>query len=225
MRPHPWCWPLALVFAVHWADAAEEWSLIWSDEFSQSTVNSSKWLFEEGNGCSFNICGWGNAEKQLYQQESATVAESALQITASVAIVQGMQRFYSSRMRSALARRAPARVAARVKVPSVYGLWPAVWMLPSNIYPAPWPQTGEIDILEQDGSTPNVSVHSLHYEGSNYEAKWHGYTSEVATVDPIGEFHVYSVEYSDNYITMSIDDTVPQAPSIAALGWLRPSVY
>ena len=43
------------------------------------------------------------------------------------------------------------RVEARVKVPRGAGLWPAFWMLGTDIDRVGWPQTGEIDIMEHVG--------------------------------------------------------------------------
>jgi beta-glucanase (GH16 family) len=36
------------------------------------------------------------------------------------------------------------------------GVWPAFWMLGSNINEVGWPKTGEIDILEYIGKEPSM---------------------------------------------------------------------
>src|SRR6185312_14795129 len=42
-----------------------KYSLVWSDEFSGTTVDTSKWNFETGGG------GWGNNEQEYYQAANA----------------------------------------------------------------------------------------------------------------------------------------------------------
>ena len=57
------------------------------------------------------------------------------------------------------------RVEARIKVPSGAGLWPAFWMLGTDIDQVNWPQTGEIDIMEHVGRLPNQIFGTLHGPG------------------------------------------------------------
>ena len=40
--------------------AEAQWSLVWSDEFNSSTIDTTNWNFEIGNN------GWGNNELQYY---------------------------------------------------------------------------------------------------------------------------------------------------------------
>ena len=39
---------------------AEQWKLVWSDEFEGSVLNTEYWSYETGSG------GWGNNELQNY---------------------------------------------------------------------------------------------------------------------------------------------------------------
>ena len=41
------------------------YTLAWADEFNGTTLNSSDWSFENGDGCPGN-CGWGNNEQEYY---------------------------------------------------------------------------------------------------------------------------------------------------------------
>src|SRR5436309_2252280 len=62
--------------------------------------------------------------------------------------------------------------ALKTICPFVYpigpGLWPAVWMLPANAIGSAtptyggWPTSGEIDILESKGQSPDLVQGSLH---------------------------------------------------------------
>ena len=55
-------------------------------------------------------------------------------------------------------------VSARILLPAGSGLWPAFWTLGST---GPWPQCGEIDIMENVGETDwsSVAVHGPGYFG------------------------------------------------------------
>src|SRR5687767_13402927 len=52
------------------------YKLVWSDEFDSTAVNTANWNFETGGN------GWGNNEKQWYQESNATVSGGHLTITA-----------------------------------------------------------------------------------------------------------------------------------------------
>mmetsp|Transcript_26205 Transcript_26205/g.23068 ORF Transcript_26205/g.23068 Transcript_26205/m.23068 type:complete len:85 (+) Transcript_26205:259-513(+) len=60
------------------------------------------------------------------------------------------------------------RIEARAKLPYGPGIWPAFWMLGSDINTHPWPSCGEIDIMEYVGKTPDNIYGSLHGPGYNF---------------------------------------------------------
>ena len=109
------------------------YSLVWSDEFDGTTVDTTKWNFETGGG------GWGNNELEYYQAANATVGSGNLMITAKQESV-GNEPYTSARM-TTQGKEAPTygRIEARIKVPMGPGFWPAFWMLGSNIQTVPWP--------------------------------------------------------------------------------------
>lgn len=47
------------------------WKLLWRDEFNR--FDKSKWSHQTGNGCEYNICGWGNNEHQFYTTRSSNI--------------------------------------------------------------------------------------------------------------------------------------------------------
>ena len=81
----------------------EEWSLVWSDEFDGSAVNSGNWTFQLGDGSDNGLPGWGNYELQYYQADNASIQEvddtTALVIEARQESA-GNSAFTSARMRS-----------------------------------------------------------------------------------------------------------------------------
>jgi len=112
------------------------YSLVWSDEFDGTAVDTSKWVFETGGG------GWGNNELEYYQAANASVANGNLMITAKQESV-GNEPYTSARM-TTQGKETPTygRVEARIKVPMGPGFWPAFWMLGSNIQTVSWPACG-----------------------------------------------------------------------------------
>ncbi|MCC7004159.1 MAG: glycoside hydrolase family 16 protein, partial [Gemmatimonadaceae bacterium] len=96
---------------------------------------------------------------------------------------------------------------ARIRQPSGRGLWPAFWMLGSNIDVVGWPQTGEIDIMEYRGQEPTIVHGSLHgpgYSGGN--ALTRRYFLPAGRLDTA--FHVYRAEWSASQIRFYLDDQV-----------------
>ena len=49
--------------------AAGSWQLVWSDEFSGTNVDTSKWTFDIRNGSG----GWGNGELEYYTSRATNV--------------------------------------------------------------------------------------------------------------------------------------------------------
>lgn len=95
------------------------------------------------------------------------------------------------------------RVDVRAKLPACKGTWPAIWLMPNDSEYGGWPRSGEIDIMEQVGFDPDwvyFTAHSWLQHGDNN--KQH-YKMRVPT--NYTEFHVYSLEWSENKLTWYVD--------------------
>ena len=57
---------------------AQNWELIWSDEFDLDNLNTDYWSHEIGTG----NWGWGNGELQYYQSDNVTLLDGKLIIEA-----------------------------------------------------------------------------------------------------------------------------------------------
>lgn len=185
------------------------WVLTWSDEFNGSAdelPDTSKWHFNVGGG------GWGNQELQYYTDRPQNVAmdgEGNLVITAYRESYAGAA-FTSARIHTqGLFEQQYGRFEARLKTPYGPGIWPAFWMLGSTITSEPWPQCGEIDIMELRGQQPNVvngTIHGPGYSGSNPIAKSYGIPNSRFDT----EYHLFAVEWDAEKIDFFVDDYLYQ---------------
>jgi beta-glucanase (GH16 family) len=170
---------------------AQTYQQVWADEFT--TGISSSWKFETGGG------GWGNNEKQYYQAANATVVNGQLQITARKQAVGGMPYTSARLITQGLKQFTYGKMEARIKRPIGQGLWPAFWMLGSNISSVSWPACGEIDIMEYVNTDPKA------YGTAHWDSNGHAqYGQSISTTD---DYHVYSVEWTPNYIRWFVDGT------------------
>lgn len=124
-------------------------NLRWSEDFSKDgALDSSRWNYDLGNG----NWGWGNGEVQNYTSSSnnVRVKGGSVQIQVIKTTSNGNNKFTSARIRTnGKVEFQYGSVEARIMLPNLAnGLWPAFWLLGSNIYSAGWPFCGEIDILE-----------------------------------------------------------------------------
>ena len=55
------------------------------------------------------------------------------------------------------------RIEARMKMQAGQGYWPAFWLLPEETHYGTWPLSGEIDIMEMVGASPNKVTGTIHY--------------------------------------------------------------
>ncbi|WP_420800468.1 RICIN domain-containing protein [Paenibacillus piscarius] len=177
--------------------SAANWNLVWSDEFDGSSLNTGNWTAEIGTGTG----GWGNNELQYYTNRSQNlkVTGGNLVITAQKESYEGMN-YTSARIKTqGLKNFTYGKIEARIKLPSGQGLWPAFWMLGSNINTAYWPACGEIDIMERvnNNAAVNGTVH--------WDAGGHAEFGRVSGNLDFSQYHVYSVEWDSKYIRWFVD--------------------
>ncbi len=180
------------------------WNLVWADEFTQadgSSPDSAKWTYDIG------ASGWGNNELQYYTSRTNNVRIENNQL-----VIEARQENHlganhtSARLKTqGKASWAYGRMEARIKIPRGQGIWPAFWMLGTNITSVGWPSCGEIDILENIGREPTIihgTVHGPGYSGGNGIGGPYSLPGNAVFAD---EFHVYAIEWSTNQIKWFLD--------------------
>jgi len=191
------------------------WQLVWSDEFNGTSVDTTRWTFDTGNGAS----GWGNNEREFYtsRTNNAHVAGGTLRIIAKRESMGGFP-YTSARLKSqGLFSKKYGRFEFRAKLPQGLGCWPALWMLGTNISSVGWPACGEIDIMENIGKEPNQVHGTIHGPGHSG-----GQSIGAAFTNPGGrafadDFHVFTVEWEPNVIRWYVDGTLYQTRTPADL--------
>ncbi|MCC2616599.1 glycoside hydrolase family 16 protein [Aestuariibacter halophilus] len=222
--------PLTLLLSPALA-SAPQWQLIWQDEFDGPHVDAARWSYE------VNCWGGGNNERQCYTPNNATVENGVLHIEARKETYTGpvvhrdspdyrldnvrTQSYTSARLRTKhLGDWQYGRFEIRAKLPQGQGVWPAIWMLPSDSIYGPWAASGEIDIMEavnlgtpsdakDDGQgKPEVRVHgTLHYGGKAPDNVYTGTGYRLPdNASPADNFHVYAIEWQQGEIRWYVDD-------------------
>jgi beta-glucanase (GH16 family) len=189
------------------------YQLVWEDDFAGlagTAPDATKWTYDIGIGPRND--GWGNNELEYYTdrpENAALDGAGNLAITARSESLGGRS-FTSARLNTkGLFAQTFGRFEARIKMPWGPGIWPAFWMLGANIDEVAWPKCGEIDIMEYRGQEPNLVHGSLHgpgYSGGAAITKSFGFTNDRFDVD----FHVFAVEWGEDYIDYYVDDTLYQ---------------
>ena len=173
--------------------------LIWQDEFNGTGLNTGDWTYEFGNGNN----GWGNQELQNYKSENTSIVDGHLVIEAKKEL---NGQYTSSRIITKDKFDFQfGRVDIRAALPTGQGIWPALWMLGSNINTVSWPACGEIDIMEIVGHEPNRLNGTAHWRDSNQgPVSNNGNTLSSSSLHD--EFHVYSVVWQNGQIRWLLDD-------------------
>ncbi len=187
------------------------WQVVYVDDFdgpSGSRPSSAAWNERV-------VAAPYNAEKQYYTDRPSNImldGAGNLLITAqreffvNAAGVASAQPYTSGRLDTqGFVQPKYGRIEARIKVPAGKGLWPAFWLLGSNIDVVSWPKCGEVDIMELGGSNPSVVTGSVH--GPGYED---GSTTHDSYTLPAGSFadafHVFALEWTAQGMRWLIDE-------------------
>ena len=184
--------------------APEGYHLVWADEFDVNGLpDAAKWRDDSYA----NVYSPKNGELQYYtsrRMENERVQDGYLYITARKEEMHAQPNYAGQRYSSAriitrdLAQWTNGFFEIRARLPCGAGAWPAVWTLGLGR----WPDSGEIDIMEQLGKDPNTVYGTVHVKGNK--------ATPVSTTVTAActSFHNYQLEWTPEILKIGVDGVV-----------------
>jgi len=191
-------------------------TLVWSDEFSNSTgsnaqPNPQAWTYDTGGG------GWGNDELETYCGWNSSVSPcsssnpSAYMGTDGYLHIVAQQPsagvYTSARLKTeGLFSFQYGRIEFRAQVPEAQGFWPAAWLLGNNIATANWPACGEMDVLERVNAAgaPDWNMGSVH--GTGFTGGNIGTQFDFPSGENASGWHTYGMIWNKGSVAYYVDD-------------------
>ena len=199
--------------------SAQEYSLVWSDEFDEDGApNAEYWSYENGFVRNNELqwyqpdnayCKDGllilegrteNRPNPLFEKDSDSWRKNRehIKYTSASINTNGKVEFMYGRV----------EVSARIPLES--GAWPAIWTLGTDME---WPSGGEIDIMEyyQIKEVPHILANAAWGTDKRFVGKWSTkaipYSFFTAKYETWGdEFHVWRMDWDENFIKLYLDD-------------------
>ncbi len=183
--------------------AAAGWKLVWSDEFNYKGLpDSTKWNYDVGGH------GWGNHELQYYTDADTAnaIVKNGRLVIRALKQVRENNTYTSTRLISKnKGDWLYGRIEVSAKLPAGRGMWPAIWMLPTDWAYGGWPASGEIDIMENVGFNPDSIFFSIHTQTFHHSINTQK-TTGIELKDNRTAFHVYAIEWYADHIDFYTDD-------------------
>jgi len=187
-----------------WWAPPDSYKLVWCDEFDyEGPPDDTKWEYQ--TSCNAWIHDEEHKELQHYTERNASVDGGSLKITARQEEEAGCA-YTSARLRTQYRGDwLYGRVEVCAKLPNHHrGLWPAIWMLPTEDAYGRWPVSGEIDIMEHVGWKPRGTVFAgVHTATANHRDKTH---ATATTIVDDTQFHVYALVWREDALEVFVDE-------------------
>ena len=200
----------------------EDYQLVWNDEFNYNgRPMEEKWHLQY---IPLTNTGWQNNEEQHYttRLDNSFVSDGTLKIVAKREIFEyeGINKSFTSARLNSKFNIKYGRIDVRAKLPSSKGTWPAIWTMGTNVGEignyygtslgnVGWPECGEIDIMEQNGSNKQILYGTFHWADSGGQAASYGLTKDISSLnisDVASEFHLYSLLWNSASIKIYVDN-------------------
>lgn len=197
---------ILIPLTVHQSATAQDYHLVWSDEFEDDTLNTETWKSWEGPAYNDELQFYTNRERNAY------LKDGHLYLAAHREEYGGME-YTSARISTDSTRIGweKGRFEARIKMPAGTGLWPAFWLMP--VHDKGWPRSGEIDIMEYRGNEPAVTNGAVHFwaagcDDNPWECRRYITDSYSLSEGTLNEnFNTYALEWTDKDLIWFLNDT------------------
>jgi beta-glucanase (GH16 family) len=205
---------LLLLFLLPVFISAQNWQVVWHDEFEGESLDLEKWSYQTGTGSEYGLIGWGNNELQYYREQNVTVSDGLLHITSKRENYNGKS-YTSGRIRTIdKGDWTYCRIEFRAKMPLGKGLWAAVWMLPTDEEYGGWAASGELDIMEYLGDEHNVVHGTLHFGDVWDRNEQNGTSFTLSEGDFYSEFHDFTLEWVEGEMKWFVDGELYQTQGL-----------
>lgn len=190
-----------------------QWELVWNDEFDGQTIDKTKWNIQD-TGTVYN-----NELEYYHPDNAALEKESGKSVLALEARKQayGGKEYTSAKLTSKMKGDwTYGKFTVRAKLPIQQGMWPAIWMMPTDDEKqyGPWPGSGEMDIMELTGpvagDTEKADLYPRTVHGSIHYDIPHASQSKTYVL-PKGQtfaddYHDFTLEWLPGLIRYYVDD-------------------
>ncbi|MBR1878266.1 MAG: glycoside hydrolase family 16 protein [Paludibacteraceae bacterium] len=218
-----------------------EWKLVWSDEFESETLNAAYWNVEDNARGGGNAELQYYSPNNVSIEKHPVSGESCLVLSAKREDYKNRPCTSARLNTQDKVTVEYGKIEARIAFPKTAdGLWPAFWMLGNNLATnlgdnddvdkraaelekqgrVVWPKCGEIDICEmghKDGienGTQDRYFNGAAHWGESFNNGAYPNVGGFYTADyPVqGDFHLFTVEWSEDSLAMYLDkDVYPDA--------------
>lgn len=200
---------------------ADDYTLVWSDDFTGTSLDTSVWSYDIGTGSQ----GWGNWESQYYTNRTSnvSVSDGYLKITAKKESYGGSS-YTSGRIKTSQKKTFKyGKIEARIKVENgnQTGVWPAFWGLGDDINNGvTWPDCGELDIMEHANSNTYIGG-CMHWNpnglgGAYYDAYYAQAYNFPNANQGIDAWHTYGIIWDESQIQWYVDGNVYMTGNITS---------
>lgn len=177
-----------------------DYHLVWSDDFDGEKLDSRKWY------PLIDCSGRGNNELQCYtnREENVRVRNGQLELMALAEDYSG-RNFTSGRVHASGPGWTYGWFEARARLPKGMHLWPAIWLVPTDGVYGPWPQSGEIDMIENRGQNECELESTIHFGSSRSNRKKIGTSMIEFPFDFSQDFHIFGFEWTNQSMKWLLD--------------------
>jgi beta-glucanase (GH16 family) len=210
-------------------------TLVWSDEFSNSTGSNAQpdpqvWGYDTGNS------GFGNNELETYCSWNSSTAPCSTANPSEYVGTDGYLHivaqqpstgaYTSARMKTqGLFSFQYGRLEVRALVPEAQGLWPAAWLLGNSIATVNWPACGEQDVLERVNAAGNPDWNAGSVHGTGFVGTALGNRFSFPSGQTAAQWHTYTMTWSPGNVQYSIDNQAYATFTPASLSGLSGAVW